>query len=263
VLLERARFLLTPVGVHRGTMMVTHTPRALAADVAIRRGAAALLVAALAVGAPSARADDGRLVLPTDATLAALIDDSLAVRPELRAAQATVDAETSRVPQAGALPDPMLEVGWQNDGFTSIELGTMEGSYVSVMASQTFPWAGKRRLRRDVAALGARQAAQAVRRWRLSTEAEVRRAYLELVLVRDRSHCSRSSSRSGSGRSAPPGRGSRLAPARSPTCCGRSSSSAASSSAASRSRSRTWSASRLSTACATTRSTSRSRPRRP
>jgi len=35
VLLERARFLLTPVGVHRGTMMVTHTPRALGADAAI------------------------------------------------------------------------------------------------------------------------------------------------------------------------------------------------------------------------------------
>lgn len=146
----------------------------------------AILVAALLVRVASARADDRRLVLPTDATLAALIDDSLAVRPELRAAQATVDAETSRVPQAGALPDPMLQVGWQNDGFTSIGLGTMENNYVSVMASQTFPWAGKRGLQRDVAALGASQAAQAVARWRLSTEAEVRRAYLELVLVRDR-----------------------------------------------------------------------------
>lgn len=146
----------------------------------------AMLVATLLIGASPARADGRRLDLPTDATLAALIDDSLAVRPELRAARATVDAESARIPQAGALPDPTIQFGWQNDGFTSIELGTMEGSYVSVMVSQTLPWVGKRGLRRDVAALGAAQAEQSVARLRLSTEADVRRAYLDLLLARDR-----------------------------------------------------------------------------
>jgi outer membrane protein TolC len=54
------------------------------------------------------------------------------------------------------------------------------------MATQTFPWPGKRPLREQVAQLGASQNSQLVARVRLSTEAEVRRAYLDLVLVRDR-----------------------------------------------------------------------------
>ncbi len=84
------------------------------------------------------------------------------------------------------MPDPMLEVGIQNDGFTSIEIGRMPTSFVSVMATQTFPWPGKLRLREQVAQLGASQNMKVVARLRLSTEAEVRRSYLDLVLVRDR-----------------------------------------------------------------------------
>ncbi len=84
------------------------------------------------------------------------------------------------------MPDPMLQVGIQNDGFTSIEIGQMPTSFVSVMATQTFPWPGKLRLREEVAQLGASQNTKLLARIRLSTEAEVRRAYLDLVLARDR-----------------------------------------------------------------------------
>src|SRR5262249_2324523 len=55
-----------------------------------------------------------------------------------------------------------------------------------IMLSQELPWPGKRALRGRVAALGADEAEAAVARVRLSTEAEVRRAYLDLLLVRDR-----------------------------------------------------------------------------
>ncbi len=137
-------------------------------------------VSLLAHAEPTARP------LPTDSTLAQLIDESLSARPELKKAAAVIDAESERIPQAGSLPDPMLQVGWQNDGFTSLSLGRMENSYVSLMVSQTFPWTGKRGLRRSVAELEVTQARLTVTRLRLSTEAEVRRAYLDLVLVRDR-----------------------------------------------------------------------------
>ena len=95
-------------------------------------------------------------------------------------------ANKERVSQAGAMPDPMLQVGIQNDGFTSIEIGRMGTSFVSLMASQTFPWPGKLGLREQVAELGSSQSLKVVARLRLSTEADVRREYLELVLVRDR-----------------------------------------------------------------------------
>ncbi len=124
--------------------------------------------------------------LPTDPVLAQLLQESLAVRPELAGAQAVIRAEHERVAQASALPDPMLQVGLQNDGFTSIEIGRMPTSYVSVMVSQTLPWPGKRGLRGEVAQLSSTQATQQLARLKLSIEADVRRGYLELLLVRER-----------------------------------------------------------------------------
>jgi outer membrane protein TolC len=124
--------------------------------------------------------------LPTDAVLARLIEESLAARPELAKAEAVVRARQERAPQVGALPDPMLQVGIQNDGFTSIEIGRMDTSFVSFMATQTFPWFGRRGLRKELATLDAGSASAQVRRARLSAEADVRRAYLGLLLARDR-----------------------------------------------------------------------------
>lgn len=145
----------------------------------------ALLLVVQEAGAVPAEAAQAP-ALPTDPLLARLIEESLAARPELAQALASARAERERVAQASALPDPMLQLGVQNDGFTSWEVGRMETSYFTVMASQTLPWPGKRGLRADVAALGASQADQVTARVRLSTEAEVRRAYLGLLLARDR-----------------------------------------------------------------------------
>lgn len=121
-----------------------------------------------------------------DPVLDSLIQEVLAARPELREAELRANAERQRAPQVGALADPVLSLGIQNDGFDSIEIGTMETSFLSVMLSQELPWPGKRGLRRRVADLGASAAAARVERVRLTTEADVRRAYLELLLARDR-----------------------------------------------------------------------------
>jgi len=124
--------------------------------------------------------------LPSDATLTLLIQQSLAARPELARARAIVRANQERVPQARAMPDPMLQVGMQNDGFKSIEIGTMDTSYLSFMATQTFPWPGKRRLQGEIAETGVSQAKTSITRAELSIEAEVRKTYLDLLLARDR-----------------------------------------------------------------------------
>jgi cobalt-zinc-cadmium efflux system outer membrane protein len=148
------------------------------------------IAALLFSGAETAWASPGSAsnapTLPTDPVLSALIEQSLARRPELAQARATAQAERERVPQAGALPDPMLQLGVQNDGFSAWQIGKMETSYYSIMASQTFVWPGKLSLKSDVAELGAGEADQNAARVALSTEAEVRRAYLDLVLARDR-----------------------------------------------------------------------------
>jgi outer membrane protein TolC len=129
---------------------------------------------------------------PTDSKLGGqaepverLVAEALEKSPDYLRAKATLEAERQRVPQAGALPDPILSVGIQNDGFRSIEVGKMETSWYTIMASQAFPWFGKLGLRRDVATLQARQAEADLTRSSLTLEADVRRAYLDLLLVRD------------------------------------------------------------------------------
>jgi outer membrane protein TolC len=150
------------------------------------RTAAALLSVLLLVA--QARAADPAPSSPpsSDPVLDRLIEESLAARPELQQAQASLDAERERIPQVGALPDPVLTLGIQNDGFGSIQVGKMETSFYQVMLSQGLPWPGKRGLRTDVARLAASQAEASVSRLRLSTEADVRRAYLDLLVSRER-----------------------------------------------------------------------------
>jgi|APLak6261675434_1056106.scaffolds.fasta_scaffold00941_3 outer membrane protein TolC len=133
-----------------------------------------LLLAILCASAPA----------PGDATLQQLVEQALAVRPELAQAVAEVRAAKERVPQAQAWAEPMFQVGVQNDSFTRWSVGTMEMSWVSFMASQTFPFPGKNAARGEVALTDVQLRELAVERVRLSTIAEVRRSYLSLQLVR-------------------------------------------------------------------------------
>ena len=123
--------------------------------------------------------------LGRDLVLTELLHDALANRPELSQAQATVKADYARVPQAGALPDPVVALGVQNDGFKRLQIGQMETSWWSLSAAQTFPWLGKRGLRSQTQRLGARQSEADLARARLSVEADVERAFVDLLLVRD------------------------------------------------------------------------------
>jgi outer membrane protein, heavy metal efflux system len=122
----------------------------------------------------------------SDPLLDRLIDESLAARPEIRAAEATLRAERERIPRASALPDPSFNVAFQNESFTDITLGDSEDTFFIVMGTQVFPWFPKLNLASDIASADAKQQAVGIERVRLDVEAEVRRAYLELNLARDR-----------------------------------------------------------------------------
>lgn len=124
--------------------------------------------------------------LQADPLLAKLVEESLAARPELRQAQELARAERERIPQVGALPDPVVTLGLQNDGFNGLQIGKMETSYYQLMVSQGLPWPGKLGLRTDLARLASEQADAGLARARLTTEAEVGRGYVGLLLLRDR-----------------------------------------------------------------------------
>ena len=57
-----------------------------------------------------------------DAEMGRLVEEALARNPELTATRAVADAAASRVSSAGALPDPMVSLGYENDG-AGISLG--------------------------------------------------------------------------------------------------------------------------------------------
>lgn len=120
-----------------------------------------------------------------DPLLESLVREALDRNPDVAKSQALIQAERERIPQSKALPDPTLSLGLQNDGFKGLQIGKMETSYYQVMLSQPLPWPGKRALRGEVASVGAEMTQVAAERVRLSLEADVKRAYFGLLLVRD------------------------------------------------------------------------------
>lgn len=119
-----------------------------------------------------------------DPVLRSLLREAVANNPQLAAATRAAEAEEEKISQAGSLPDPLLSLGYQNDGFKRFEIGRMETTWGTIMASQAFPYPGKRKLREDVVSANAEAARAGVERIRLTLEADLRRAYVGLLLVR-------------------------------------------------------------------------------
>lgn len=115
---------------------------------------------------------------------AALVVEALGKNLELLAARQEAAAAAQRVKPAGALPDPMLTVAYENDG-ASPSLGTEPMTRLAFVAQQAFPFPGKQGLARDVARADAARAATRPERVALSIEASVRRAYAGLLRARE------------------------------------------------------------------------------
>ncbi len=136
-----------------------------------------LAPALLLAGALSAQA-------PDDPSLTTLIQDALAANPKLKAARSALDAERAKVPQAGALPDPMVSLGYQNDGFRGLTYGESPFAFAQVGVSQTFPYPGKRKLKAQIAEAGVAAADSGAERVRRDLVASVKRNYFDLLRLR-------------------------------------------------------------------------------
>lgn len=128
-------------------------------------------------------------------SLAGLVEAALAANPELTVMRRGFDAARARIPQAKALPDPMVSLsnstvtnpvpfaGLKND-FSEIALGF----------SQDLPWFGVRRLRGQVASAESEAKFQEYAATALRLTSEVKLAYYDLsytdralaVLARDK-----------------------------------------------------------------------------
>lgn len=137
--------------------------------------------AANAAPAPGAPADAGASAA---AEADALVAQALARNPELAATRSEAAALAARAPAAGVLSDPMLSVGYENDG-SAISLGTEPMSRLIFAAQQAFPFPGKLGAAEKLANADAARAAFRPERAALAVAGAVRRAHADLLEARE------------------------------------------------------------------------------
>jgi outer membrane protein TolC len=99
--------------------------------------------------------------------------------PEISAARARWRAAQARPAQAGALPDPMLDLAYHNESFDRLRLGESDFAWLRLGASQEVPFPGKLGLKRDIASHEAEQAGENFRRVELGVISRVKTAFAE------------------------------------------------------------------------------------
>jgi len=105
--------------------------------------------------------------------LSALVQETVANNPEIQAAAQRVNAAKAMVPQATTLPDPMINLSYEDMPVRQ----TMYG------VSQEFPFPGKLKLKGEIASREVQQAEQEYLKLRLGVTARLKEAYYELQLV--------------------------------------------------------------------------------
>jgi len=115
--------------------------------------------------------------------LQGLIEEALQASPEIQAARAKAVASGFRVPQSMSLPDPMVMVGYQNEGTSRFTFNEMADSQFMFSASQLFFFPGKRALKGEAAAKEAESLAASTEWVRLRTVAAIKELYYDLFLA--------------------------------------------------------------------------------
>lgn len=118
-----------------------------------------------------------------ETSLAALLADADTANPRIVAAQRLAEVAAARVPQAGALPDPMVGLGVMNVPVARPGLGNDMMTMLQLRVGAQLPWPGKLGLSEDVARLRAEAAAWEVERVRQNVRAEVESAYYQIYFV--------------------------------------------------------------------------------
>ena len=112
-----------------------------------------------------------------------LIDEALTNNHDVLVAGAKRQAADARIRQAGSLPDPMVMVGYQNEGWRQYTYGQSVDAQWMFSVSQMFPFPGKRAIREQMASRDADTAGAMQSAARLATEQRVKELYYDLFQV--------------------------------------------------------------------------------
>lgn len=116
--------------------------------------------------------------------LRSLVSEALKNNPDLAAAQSRIESARHRVPQASALPDPSVSVGYTNS--PSLQKYTFGDDFDSVWAtslSQQIPFPGKLIQKRNVASKDVEVIRAQLAALRLQTVSKVKELYYDLFLA--------------------------------------------------------------------------------
>jgi outer membrane protein TolC len=144
-----------------------------------------ILVAASALSAAHEQTADAPAPGPAKVLqLGALVQEALTRNPEILAARRAVQAKRSRVPQAGAWPDPKVSLSYGGNLLPPFTIMAGDPSSArQVMAEQEIPYRGKTRLRTEIASREADAETLAYEGvWR-RVAAEVKQAYFDLLFT--------------------------------------------------------------------------------
>jgi len=131
----------------------------------------------------------------TPLSLQSLLGEALAHNPEILRAQQMWEMARTKAPQARALPDPMLQVGFERSPAFLREVQSLDAGHgdlppeemdmymAGISLSQPIPYPGKRRLRLEKAEVEAEAAGEMVEAARRSVAARLKAAYFDLAFA--------------------------------------------------------------------------------
>ncbi len=119
-----------------------------------------------------------------DPVLEALAEEALALDPDLREIHESRLAAQKEAVAAGALPDPMFSLTYENDG-AKPSLGEEGMTRLELMAQQAFPYPGTQRLAAEIAKKGASRMSTRQARRVLTVKSAVKKAYAGLLEARE------------------------------------------------------------------------------
>jgi outer membrane protein TolC len=119
----------------------------------------------------------------TPVKLSDLVAEAERVHPAIQAESRMIEAKRLRVPQARALPDPTVTVGWMGD-FAPFKVQNGDpSSYRAIGAMEEFPYPGKLKLRGQIAQKDVDAGQWTLEAMRRRIRAAVKTAYYELWSV--------------------------------------------------------------------------------
>ena len=134
---------------------------------------------ALAFGSPTPEAAEAPATSPPQ--LMSLVAEAIANNPDVAMARSEFDAARERISTAGALDDPMLELGVVNAPLDPLSLRRDEMTMKMLGLGQRLPFPGKRGLRRAVASADAESVGLGLQETINRIGRDVRVAYEELA----------------------------------------------------------------------------------